>query len=535
MENTIDKPMDGETQDEWKSAPYHSSIMPAELPAELQPKAEPLRDEAPAPMRNETKLGLGVLCAALIAGSLGDALWRAEPWGINVLVWTAGMMAAVTMLIRRQRLQLPRGLKWVAVPMLCFAAGAAWRDSEALRLLDLAALLMTLALASFYMRTGRLFAAGVMEYAQGIAYAAVFSTGGALALVFNDIRWRELPRGGWSKQALAVGRGVALAFPLLLVFGGLFMAADAAFENLVQNTFKIDVVWIFSHLMLTGFLTWIIGGFLRSALLTSNTVLPLDKRPASLALGITETSIVLGLMNLLFLAFVAVQFRYFFGGAAHVAASMGLTYAEYARRGFFELVIVAALVLPLLLGAHWLLRKENPAHERIFRALAVMQLLLLGVIMFSAVQRMRLYQSEYGMTELRLYTTAFMGWLVIVFVWFALTVLRGQRMRFAFGAIVTGCVMIGALHALNPDALIVRVNAERASAGRGFDVDYAASLSADAVPTLVAALPALNEADRRAVMERLHRRWPLSQSSEPAGWRSWNWSRARARSVMRGK
>jgi hypothetical protein len=235
-------------------------------------------------------------------------------------------------------------------------------------------------------------------------------------------------------------------------------------------------------------------------------------------------------MNLLFLLFVVVQFRYFFGGAAHVVATTGLTYAEYARRGFFELVAVAVLVLPLLLAAHWLLRKENPWHERIFRALAGAQLLLLFVIMASAVERMRLYQSEYGLTELRLYTTAFMVWLAIVFIWFALTVLRGRRARFAFGAMMTGLVMIIALHALNPDALIVRVNAARASAGRGFDVSYATSLSADAVPALMEAAPALSEADRRAITDRLRQRW---SSSESAGWRSWNWSRAQAKSAVR--
>lgn len=533
MENAIDNTMYGETQDEWKSAPYHSSIMPAELPAELHPKIESPVEEPP-PMRNETKLGLGVLCAALIAGTLGDALWRAEPWGINLTIWAAVTTATMGMLIRRQHPQLASGVKWMAVPVICFAAGFAWRDSATLKTLDALALLLTLVLLAFRIRTGRLLIAGVIEYMQGLILAGIFAMGGALSLVFSDIRWRELPRDGWSKQALAGARGVALAFPLLLVFGGLFVAADAAFENLVERTITVDVGSILSHLILTACLTWIIGGFLRWTLLTTQPRISIGSRPVSLSLGIIETSIILGLINLLFLVFVAVQFRYFFGGAAHVAASMGLTYAEYARRGFFELVIVAALVLPLLLGAHWLLRKENPAHERLFRALAVMQLLLLGVIMLSAVQRMRLYQSEYGMTELRLYTTAFTSWLAIVFVWFALTVLRGQRMRFAFGAVVAGFVMIGALHALNPDALIVRVNAERASAGRGFDVDYATSLSADAVPALVAALPTLSETDRRAVMDQLHKSWPLSQSSEPAGWRSWNWSRRQARNAMRG-
>ena len=51
-----------------------------------------------------------------------------------------------------------------------------------------------------------------------------------------------------------------------------------------------------------------------------------------------------------------VQFRYLFGGAALVQVSETLTYAEYARRGFFELVAVAALLLPIMLLLDWVAR-----------------------------------------------------------------------------------------------------------------------------------------------------------------------------------
>jgi len=81
----------------------------------------------------------------------------------------------------------------------------------------------------------------------------------------------------------------------------------------------------------------------------------------------------------------------------------------------------------------WLLRKDNPVQLRLFRWLAGLQVILLFVIMASALQRMRLYQNEFGLTELRLYTTAFMGWLAVVFAWFMVTVLPGRRERFAFG------------------------------------------------------------------------------------------------------
>ncbi len=203
----------------------------------------------------------------------------------------------------------------------------------------------------------------------------------------------------------------------------------------------------------------------------------------------------------------------------------GLTYAEYARRGFIELVMVAALVLPLLLALHWLLRKENPRHARIFSMLAGTQILLLFVIMASAVQRMRLYTEQFGLTEQRLYACAFMAWLAVVFVWFAATVLRGRRERFAFGAMLAGFLLIAALHAANPDSLIARTNLARGAEGKRFDVRYVSGLSADAVPDLVAYLPKLNQENGRILAATILKRWPPNGSRD---WRTWNWSLRRA-------
>jgi hypothetical protein len=143
---------------------------------------------------------------------------------------------------------------------------------------------------------------------------------------------------------------------------------------------------------------------------------------------------------------------------------------------------------------------------------------------------MRVYQAQYGLTELRLYTTAFMGWLVLVFLWLAATVLRGKPERFACGALAAGLLVLAGLELLDPDGLIARVNTARAASGRSFDAWYAASLSADSVPPLVAALPRLNSADRCVVAGALLDRWPPSDEGD---WRSWSLGRARARSLVR--
>lgn len=508
-------------------------------------------------MNDRTKKGLDCIEAALLLGVMGDVLLRATPWGVNVLLWVGVLVLAFTALITRWRSSLLKEEgRWLILPVLFFAAAFAWRDSMTLKSLDFLSLLLALALVGWRAKENKIRLAGVMEYALAVVVAGFNAFFAFFPLALSDVRWKDVPQAGWSRHVWAVLRGLFIALPLLLIFGLLFMAADAVFEGLVNNVFHFNFETIFTHLTLIVFFTWIVGGFLRGLVLGKEGSVIGGQPLVSLGLaasgtsssnegggagnnqaepartfkvGIVEMGVVLGLINLLFLSFVLVQVRYFFGGAALVQAVTDLTYAEYARRGFFELVTVAALVLPLLLSAHWLLRKENPAHERIFRALASVQLVLLFVIMASAVGRMRLYQSEYGQTELRIYTTAFMGWLALVFIWFALTVLRGERERFACGALVTAFMMVGLLHVINPDALIVRSNMSLAQSGRNFDAAYAASLSADAVPALVEALPATNHYNQCIITTSLLRRY---EELGRADRRTWNLSRARARDAI---
>jgi hypothetical protein len=517
-----------------------------------------------------------VLEASLLLGLLGDALLRATPWGLNVLLWVGAVAAAYGALVRRRRVRLGGEGRWLVPAALAVAFAFVWRDSLTLRTIDFFAILALLALGQLRARSGRVRLAGVTEYAFAALFAAASAVVGPLLLVAQDIGWKEIPRGGWSRHAFAVLRGLVIAAPLVLVFGALFVAADAVYEGLVARTFNVDGEVIVSHAVLFGFLSWLSAGYLRGgfvgperaagASLPAHVALSFDgwksagddataegetkdeaavvKEEAggegageampsqegrrAVSLGVVEVGVVLGLLNALFFSFVAVQLRYFFGGAGLVQSTTGLTYADYARRGFFELVWVAALVLPLLLAAHWLLRKENPAHERAFRLLAGGLLAMLFVIMVSAVGRMRLYQSEYGQTELRLYTTAFMGWLGLVFVWFALTVLRGRRERFACGALVSALMVLAALHFVNPDNLIARTNAGLSKPGRAFDACYASALSADAAPALVEILPSLPPHDRSMLARELLDRWPAGGGD----WRTWNLSRGRARAAV---
>ncbi len=466
-------------------------------------------------MSQSNKLALSLFLTALILGVTGDVLLRPTPWGINVVLWVVALSFGLVAVAQWNNLHLTGGGRWLIGPAVIFAALFALRDSIMLNSANLLAILICLSLIAYRALQGRLRVATLTEYVKGATLAGVFGSVGALLLIFDDIKWGSIKIGGQSKHLAAIGTGTIIAVPVLLVFGALLTSADAVFQKMINDLFNWDMYEIFSHAFRIGFWAWIVAGFLRMAFLWKERTTQSSTHTGML--GTVEISIVLGSVIVLFLGFVGVQARYLFGGAEALRTVINLSYAEYARRGFFELVTLAALVLPFLIFMHWLLKKDDPRSERLFRLLSGGVIALLFVIMASALYRMRLYQIEFGLTELRLYTTAFMGWLAIVFVWFMLTVGRGtlRADRFVFGALASAFAVLLALNVLNPDDFIVRTNAGRVAAANPFDASYVVGLSADAVPALIAALPTMQPKDQCVTAARILERWMPPEKGTP--------------------
>jgi hypothetical protein len=424
---------------------------------------------------------------ALLLGVVGDALLRAPHWGANLTTWSLAIILAMVTLVRRRRDGVPAEARWILIPAVAISIMFSWRDADSLVAYNTLALVGTvglLAAASASEARRAVVGTRVRDLAQAVITVGLETAFGMLPLVLTDVSFRQAAHGRGASRAIAALRAALVAIPLLLVFGGLFASADPVFARIVGDVFRIDADLVASHLVVGGIIAWFAGGLLRATVLSNRLdswSLPFPDG----ALGLTEVATALGSLVVLFAAFVAVQLRYFFGGSALVQMTDGMSYADYARRGFFELVTVSALVLPVLLSANALLRRDTPRVDRVFRGLAIALLALLAVIMYSAVARMQLYQSVYGLTTDRLYATVFMGWLALVFVWFATTVLRGREKPFAAGVVVSGWATLLALNVADPAGLVGRSNIARGELGKELDVSYVASLGADAAPALV--------------------------------------------------
>lgn len=488
--------------------------------------------------------------SAAVLGILASALLQTLPWGLNLTIFLLACLGAIGVGWRLGAVRLTGAGRYLIPIFAALALAYVTHDAYPLAALDLLAIAVVGALMIDRTRTGRLRVAGWSQYLTVCLAALLSACQGAMLARPALADGRANPAARAARVLLRVAVGTAIALPMLIVFASLFGSADPRFGAFLRDVFRLD--------------RWNLGQFVRDgviAFVAAWGTLGLlahffgDVRPHAIhidsqrdptfptPLGAVEALVALGLFNLLFGAFVVFQLPYLFS-ATPIGQTPGLNpYADYARRGFLELVAVAAFTLPTLLTGDWITRTPRP---KLYTILSLTLLGLLAVIAASALQRMWLYTQAYGLTELRLYSTTFMLWLAAVFAWYVPTVLRCRRDRFAFGALVAALGTLLALYVVNPDDLIVRANLDLSRrAGStitllppgnrvyesNFDDTYALTLSADAAPALIDALPSLPQAQACQIANALRRKarevWAVGD------WRSWSLARALATERVR--
>jgi hypothetical protein len=338
------------------------------------------------------------------------------------------------------------------------------------------------------------------------------------------IRLRQLPVLVPSVPAGAppVVRGAVLGSVLLTPFSALFVSGDAAFAELAQGVPHPSAASLPGRTLAFALVLLVAAGLALSA----RTPLWVSMPRVPRRLTPWEWGIPLALLDALFLAFVVVQLTVLFGGHEHVLRTAGLTYAEYARQGFWQLLAAAALTFAVVGAATLLADAPRRSHRLLLRVLLGVLCVLTIVVVVSALRRLLLYEEAFGLTRLRLLAEAVSLWFGALF---ALVVAAGLigHVRRELARIAIGGTAVGlAVFALaNPDGLIAERNVERWRETGRLDVAYLQTLSADAAPAL-AQLP--SELRRRALA-------PLAvrlQHAEP--WSSYNLSRERARDRLTG-
>jgi hypothetical protein len=484
-----------------------------------------------------------------------DLLFWGLPLGVNVPLFTLLLLLGATLTAASERRRPALRHVWLWGVLLLLAVMVAVRANAFLTFLNVTTLLMLLPFLAHFYSGGRLSDLGWLSFISLPAVVGGSALLGAPVSLTGDLqrgRAHAVP-GRW-RRFLPLLRGVLLALPALLIFGLLLAAADVLFADLLRSLFawlslprlvELGVRTIFVSLLgwgLTGGLVYLArrrdDGRDRAL---QPVLLPGQVRGW---LGYVEAVVVMGAVNVLFALFVGVQFVYLFGGARNIARD-GFTYADYARRGFAEIVVVAVLSLLLILALNSAAGRSTKRQQWVFNLLCTLQIGFVLIMLVSAFQRLLLYETAFGLTHRRLVSHVFMVWLGVALLWTIVVVWRRPE-AFVAGAFACGLGFVLTLNLLNPDLLIARANVARWLAAPALvdetdpysrttvlDVVYLSDLSDDAVVFLTALQPRLTGTAAETLGGELLRRYErYEDSAAPTPWPGQHLAHSRARRAL---
>lgn len=271
--------------------------------------------------------------------------------------------------------------------------------------------------------------------------------------------------------------GLAIGVPLLLLITGLLMSADVVFQEVVlrlpqfilQFNF-MEGLFRFAFIILSGLLFF---GVFQVLYVRAKPVDRVEDHQKQNAHWDSITAVtILVMLNSVYVLFAVIQFTYFFSDGL----TDGFTYAEYARKGFFELVFVTLINWTILTSFLKLVQETRNGMKRTMKLMYSLLIIMSGILLASAYQRLSMYEAAYGFTLDRILAHAFMIFLMVIFAYTFIRVWM-ERISLLHFYLIAGLIFYTVLNAVNIEQIVVDNNLERYEQTGKADVYYLDSLS----------------------------------------------------------
>ena len=245
----------------------------------------------------------------------------------------------------------------------------------------------------------------------------------------------------WVKTAV-------IAFVVLLIFLSLLSQADPVFAE-VMREFRSQLIgrWLWSILLIFFFAAW----------WTTSQSKSEEKESQASWLSYRDIGAILGVVTIVVGIFLTVQFQYLFGASRDLLETLDLTFSEYVRKGFTELLLAVFIggILAYLTGAK--LRSQDHTNSKVIGIFNTVMVVELGLLLLSAFRRDMLYVETYGLTRVRVIGEVFLIWLAFFLVVLLAYGWKKLREKMALTLLWVGALLVLlSINVMNVDRMIVR-------------------------------------------------------------------------------
>lgn len=348
------------------------------------------------------------------------------------------------------------------------------------------------------------------------------------------------------KKIKYIGLGILCSLPLLFIIVGLLVSADGVFANLFDKVFH-HIAFIFTsefignligRIIIIGLILIYLACILYNIIMKNSGFNReyKDKEPSKLHIDNTIVNTILTIINIVYLIFTGVQFIYLYSyifGDTSLNASLNL--AKYARQGFFQLMFITVINFAIILITNANHKKEE-SKNKYTKRMNILMCIFTIVICVSAFMRMRLYESEYGYTFLRLMVYVILITETIAIIPTILYIVK-SKVNLLKSYFIIGITMYVIINFANVDYMIAKNNIDRAQKMPGeyvreLDVDYLIdNLGTDAVSEIVYLYHTTeDESDKRKINNYLYNIY--EDVKEERSFQEWNLSKDKAKKIL---
>ncbi|MDF2558519.1 MAG: hypothetical protein K0R71_2347 [Bacillales bacterium] len=331
---------------------------------------------------------------------------------LSLLVFTIFTVVFVPYIFRKFHcLQNSKGLIW-AIPMLFLATCNLIFSINAFTYLNCLAELGLLAIYSNALLSNKpLFSGFTVFFKRTFSTLLPDKIGVGMFLLFNIIKTNS--EQGHSTKVNHFKKiliGVVLSLPFLIIITTLLFNGDLVFRELINHSFSgffdyfkgFDLGKFYFRTIVFFISTFYIMGYLYHSKVNKKEY---TSREMKTGIDRTISITFLTMLNALFLVFCVIQFTYLFTDGV-LTLPADFTYAEYARKGFFELLFVSCINFAVVIAfLNFMKRMDNKSLvKKMLFALCVFT----GLLISSSFYRMFMYVDSYGFTILRVAVLTFL-------------------------------------------------------------------------------------------------------------------------------
>ncbi|MCK5122771.1 MAG: DUF4173 domain-containing protein [Candidatus Pacebacteria bacterium] len=443
-----------------------------------------------------------IISFALTIGILADYLFYQKSIGISFFVFNLVVIIFSLILIRKFGIKINKIQVFILLALLLFSAGVFLRSSSFLTFFNFWGSIYLLFFFFSLFLNKNILDFSFLKYI--ISPPSFFLKSFRGAGRFIEKCKNAIPENKkiGSEKFRSVLKGVVIALPFLIIFCWLLSSADLVFQAYLGKIFNFDfnlsiisrtlIILVFTYIFL-GVFSKIAGSKNGEEIQGSGqspepTSISTSNESEDKSLGFIESSTVLILIELLFLSFIIIQFFYLFGGKDYVwGIEEYITYSEYAKNGFNELLCVSIISFLLLYGLEKSSFRKSLKEKKIFKILSAVLIVEMSVIIYSAWTRMAVYVEGYGLTFSRFLVFVFLLWIFSVFLIFLYKKIFQEKKEavFLFSIFCLSLIFWTGINIINPDVFIAKENIKRITQGKKLDSYYLSRLSVDAIPETV--------------------------------------------------